>query len=372
MRNKFTQSGVGCQAVGMSAVRTLSSTYAEARAAFLAAASEAGARLTEFPHDLKGPDGGDLAIDVAEFGPADAESVLVVVSATHGVEGFAGSALQLRWLEEHTADRPDGVRVALVHAFNPYGFAWVRRVNEDNVDLNRNFIDWSAPAPSNSDYLELADAIVPASWSDEVQQRTLNVLLDYLDTHGLVKLQGIISGGQYEEPKGVFFGGTGPVWSHRWLRSWTAEHLAAARQVAILDLHTGLGDWGTAQLIGGEAGTELHRRSCEWFGEVVAMGDEDSVSADLSGDWLAAIETIIPNAEIAATAIEYGTIDSISVLQSLRADAWLHGYGDPTGPDAPAIQAQVRAAFADDDPAWLAAIWEPFAACVNRAFTRLG
>ena len=101
------------------------------------------------------------------------------------------------------------------------------------------------------------------------------------------------------------------------------------------------------------------------------MGGEDSVSADLSGDWLGAVDTMLPNAEIAATAIEYGTIDSISVLQALRADAWLHGYGDPTGPDAAAIQAQVRAAFADDDPAWLEAIWAPFATCVERAFARL-
>jgi hypothetical protein len=356
----------------MAAVRTLSPTYADARAAFLAAAATAEARRSEFPHGLKGPDGGDLAIDVAEFGPPDAESVLVVVSATHGVEGFAGSALQLRWVEECTADRPDGVRVVLIHALNPFGFAWIRRVNEDNVDLNRNFIDWTAGTPTNPDYVGLADVIVPASWSDEEQQRTLSVLLDYLDAHGFAQLQAIISGGQYEEPKGVFYGGTGPVWSHRWLRSWFTDHLRAARQVAILDLHTGLGDWGTAQLIGGEAGTALHERSSVWFGDVVPMGGEDSVSADLSGDWLAAAEAMLPRAEVAAVAIEFGTVDPVSVLQSLRADAWLHGYGDPAGPDAPAIQAQVRAAFADDDPAWLDAIWEPFETCVARAFARLG
>ena len=39
---------------------------------------------------------------------------------------------------------------------------------------------------------------------------------------------------------------------------------------------------------------------------------------------------------------------------------WLHGHGDPTGPDAPAVRAQVRAAFADDDPAWIAACWPRF------------
>ena len=51
--------------------------------------------------------------------------------------------------------------------------------------------------------------------------------------------------------------------------------------------------------------------------------------------------------------IEYGTVDAVTVLQSLRADAVLHAHGDPAAPDAAAIRDQVRAAFIDDDPAWL-------------------
>ena len=29
----------------------------------------------------------------------------------------------------------------MIHALNPFGFAHLRRANEDNVDLNRNFVD---------------------------------------------------------------------------------------------------------------------------------------------------------------------------------------------------------------------------------------
>ena len=67
---------------------------------------------------------------------------------------------------------------------------------------------------------------------------------------------------------------------------------------------------------------------------------------------------------------KFGTVDPITVLQALRADAWLHGFGDPRGADSPAVRAQVRAAFADDDPAWLAAVWTRFAEVMGRALAR--
>ena len=50
---------------------------------------------------------------------------------------------------------PAGVRVVLVYAINPHGFAWLRRVTEDNVDLNRNWNrNGRSPAP-NAGYAEL-------------------------------------------------------------------------------------------------------------------------------------------------------------------------------------------------------------------------
>ncbi len=69
-------------------------------------------------------------------------SALVVSSGVHGVEGFFGSAVQLAFLEKLPPDwrPPEGAAVVLIHALNPFGFAWQRRFNEENVDLNRNFL----------------------------------------------------------------------------------------------------------------------------------------------------------------------------------------------------------------------------------------
>ena len=154
------------------------------------AATRIEARVDSYQHPLAGLEGEELFVDVAEVGPVDATSVVLVVSGTHGVEGYLGSALQrhhLETLDPATFDPADldlatlegeishgerDVAFIFVHALNPYGFSWVRRVNEDNVDLNRNFVDWTQSHPRNDDYGLLADTLVPASWSDEEQTRT--------------------------------------------------------------------------------------------------------------------------------------------------------------------------------------------------------
>lgn len=337
--------------------RGLTETYAGSRRRFLDAARAAGAEVTSHVHPMRGIDGEELAIDVATAGPHDAASVLVIVSGTHGVEGFTGSALQHDWLVSRADERPQDPRVVLVHALNPYGFAWVRRVNEDNVDVNRNFVDWSQPPPANEDYGGLAHLLVPERWDDDTQQTTTLQLLAHAEEVGFARLQEVVSGGQYSHPTGVFYGGTGPVWSHRWLVEHLPGLVGPAARVGLIDLHTGLGPWGHGELISHEAGDAPgYRRSAAWWGEVRSMVDGESVSAQLSGDWLGSLERLLPGVEVTAVALEFGTVDGVSVLQALRADAVLHAHGDPLGDDARDVRSQVRAAFADDDPAWFEAV----------------
>ncbi|CAN5397765.1 hypothetical protein BH10ACT3_BH10ACT3_08810 [soil metagenome] len=356
----------------MTSTPALHATYIEAREAFLSAASAAGARVEHHLHPLTGPSGEELAIDVAELGPEDATNAVLVVSGTHGVEGYCGSALQTGWLAGHAAERPADTAVVFVHALNPFGFAWVRRVNEDNVDLNRNFVDWDAPLPLNEGYERLAGDMVPEDWSDAVQERTSTTLLEIGAEMGFDEFATAVSGGQFLHPQGVFYGGSGPVWSHRWLTDWSSKRFSAVERLAILDLHTGLGPWGHGELISSEHHrSAAYERSRAWWDDITSMADGDSVSAPLEGDWLAAATEFCPGPEITSIAIEYGVIDSISVVQALRADAWLHAYGDPTGPLAPGIRAATRAAFADDDPAWMDAVWPKFHDTLERTFRGL-
>src|SRR5438128_436045 len=102
-----------------------------------------GGRLEILPIAAKGPRGEDLSVDVGWFGAAEPDHVLVHSSGIHGVEGFAGSAIQLQIIDALPAIAENAALV-LVHVLNPYGMAWLRRVNEENVDLNRNCLEDAA------------------------------------------------------------------------------------------------------------------------------------------------------------------------------------------------------------------------------------
>jgi hypothetical protein len=98
-------------------------------------------------HPLLGRDGELLAMDVARFGAADAPAVLILSSGCHGVEGYCGSGVQNALLADagfHAAAARAGVALLYIHALNPYGFSWLRRTTHENVDLNRNFQDFSS------------------------------------------------------------------------------------------------------------------------------------------------------------------------------------------------------------------------------------
>lgn len=340
--------------------RKLAADYTEARARFLDAAQAAGARLTRHDHPDRGPAGEALATDVAVLGRPDAPARLLVISGTHGVEGFAGSACQVLMLRDR-APVPDDLAVVVVHAINPYGFAWIRRVNEDNVDLNRNCVDFAAP-PENPGYDELAGVLVPPTWDDATLEAANGVLLEYAAAHGFDGLQAAVSAGQYRHPEGIFYGGAHAVWSQRTLAAIGREHLAGAERVAILDLHTGLGEYGASELIAGHPRSGGEERLAAWYGEggYAIPSTGDSVSADVQGDILDALDSWLPGTDVTGVAIEWGTVDIVSVSNALRADAWLHAYGDPRGSAAGPIKQQLLDAFAPADPDWLHAVEDRF------------
>src|SRR4029434_6911072 len=152
----------------MNAVAHFSQSYAEARDRFLAAAP--ARELAVESHVLEGHagvDGETLAMDVALAGDPSAPGLLILWSATPGIEGYCGSGCQVAYLHDDAFARMIGetrTAVLFVHALNPYGFSHGRRVNEDNADLNRNFRDFSVPPPPNAAYAAVHPMLIPATW----------------------------------------------------------------------------------------------------------------------------------------------------------------------------------------------------------------
>ncbi len=182
----------------MADVDRFSESYSEARSKFLAAAEAANARVDTYDNPNRGPDGDGLHTDVASLGSNDAEGVLLLGSGTHGVEGFCGSGIQTGLLQDGIEKRlPPNLRLVMVHAINPYGFSYLRRVNEDNIDLNRNFVDHSEPYRKNTNYDALAKVINPRPYWPLSSGASITYLLLYQVIHGRAALQSAITSGQH-------------------------------------------------------------------------------------------------------------------------------------------------------------------------------
>ncbi|MBI1239781.1 MAG: DUF2817 domain-containing protein [Alphaproteobacteria bacterium] len=346
----------------MGASDYFSRDYSDARAKFHDAASAAGASLTAHlnPH-VKGPGGEDLAMDVAVLGDPNAASALLVTSATHGVEGFAGSGVQIAMLKTGLAKAAaENLKVVLIHALNPYGFAWLRRVNEDNVDLNRNAVDHGAPHPVNAGYRELASAIAPREWGKGKTAAPNAVLRQYVQDNGAFALQEAISAGQYEFPDGLYFGGQFETWSLGTFGHVVRRAFPRTRNLVLLDVHTGLGARGALEMISEWAPeSPAYRRARDWWGErVKTTATGESLSAHLSGTLDTFIPGLLPHAEVTPIALEYGTHPTEVIFHALRADNWLHQHADPQGPEAPAIKAEIRDAFYADADDWKTLVWQ--------------
>ena len=274
--------------------------YREARDAFLSTGE--GYARDGIPHPGRGPNGGALACDLAWRNP-EAAAQLVTVSGTHGIEGLAGGACQTHWLG---TDLPDGVGVLHIHAINPYGFAWRRRVDHENIDVNRNFIDFTQPLPENPAYEELAGSLAPDIW-DEVSDRISRIAWrEFMARDGEVAFAEAIMRGQYRHPTGLYYGGQAPCWSRQVFKRIVMERLGMAKRIALIDLHSGLGARGEVQLIcRHEDGSDALRRARGWFGERVhrpVLGDR--VPAQVSGALRTALERWLPTAEITAVALK--------------------------------------------------------------------
>jgi hypothetical protein len=338
--------------------------YLDARAKFLAAAKAAGARVSTALHPAaKGPGGHDLAMDRATLGPADAPHVLVIVSGTHGPEGYCGSGVQTGLLATGRAGdwARAGVKIVMIHAHNPYGFAWDTRFNEDNIDLNRNYLaDWTPPLPRNPGYEALAEWAAPVDRSEAAREEADRALLAWAATNGFPALQSALSGGQYSHPKGVYYGGARPSWSHETLMGFLDAEARGATRLVTIDLHTGLGPFGHGEIITETAPGSAHHDRLEalWPGQVRSTKDGSSVSADLFGTMDGAIARRFAAALPACIAIEFGTVDTMSVFRATQASSWLHCHGDREGPDAGPIRQASRDAFNPDTDAWKTMVWD--------------
>jgi hypothetical protein len=304
-----------------------STTYAEARAKFLALAARRGAEVISTPHPSeRGAQGEELAIDIAIFGDRQAEKTLFLVSGTHGQEGFYGSALQIEFLRD--LDIPQGINVVALHGLNPWGFSHLSRTDHQNIDVNRNFTDY-VPLAQDEIYPPLFRALCPDDWTEETIDWS-GVRDELTGKYGAKRMVTAAGGGQIIEPTGMNYVGTGPSWSRSVVEDLLPKVFAHARKIAFIEWHTGLGGYGELSHIPMmQPGSPGYERMFDWLDEdarstwTKGMGDFDGVTPDYRGWFSAWLPATAPHAEWAGMVIEAGTYGVIEVMDGIRMDRWL-------------------------------------------------
>lgn len=297
-----------------------------------------------------GPDAEELFTDALWIGPEHASRVLVLIGGTHGIEGFAGSAVQIDQLglisEGHVLI-PDNTAMLMIHALTPWGYAWQRRCDADGVDLNRNAIDFSRPLPENKDY----DRLKNVFYLEDAAKRK-RVLAEFEQQHGRVALEKAVSAGQYHDPTGPFYGGTAPA--HGWLVSedLMRQYTLQERDLAVIDLHTGLGSYGYGEIIcDHQPDSRGARIAKQWYGDSVALpllGTSSSVPKTglLDYAWHA-----IMNQRSCYITLEFGTFSTDQLFEILLRD---HQLWAQSGNEQARLEHRqvMRHHFYPDDRAW--------------------
>jgi len=344
--------------------------YADARSRFLERAQAAGYVLRAHAHaSQRGPAGGLLATDVARHGPRDARFTLLISSGTHGVEGFCGSGCQNALLDSGLLrSLPADMTVVLVHAINPYGFAHLRRVNEDNVDCNRNFVPHGSQ-PFNKAYDEVHPLLVPAEWEGAAKRAADEAIYRYIAERGQRAFQSAVSAGQYDHADGLFYGGRAPVWSNDTWRRIVREEAGGSKDVIAIDLHTGLGPSGVGEAIFSGPETDYPLAKALFGDDVTSLSAGTSSSAMVGGTVVDGAREAL-DGRLTMVTLEYGTRPIATILEALRADNWLHVHGQVDSPLGQRIKGAIRDAFYVDEGAWRRAVVERFLSLVERVGER--
>jgi len=267
---------------------------------------------------------GDLTIDLCYI-PALKKSRLIIISCgVHGVEGFAGSAVQ-RMLMREILPKVDleNTGIFLIHGMNPFGFKYVRRVTENNVDLNRNCdVDRALFSIKNEGYSSLVDFLNPEKKLDmgSMENRLFFIRAGIKILQKSMKnLRQSILQGQYEFEKGIFFGGKDFEPQAISIKTALADTISDYDAIFGIDIHSGWGARNKLHLFPNPVENQNVRSAMEkiFEGYQIDWGNTEDFYTT-TGDFSDFIGKIIPGKYYLPMSFEYGTMDSHTTIGSVK------------------------------------------------------
>jgi hypothetical protein len=316
-----------------------------------------------------------LSCDSLWLGDEQAQTVWVFISGTHGVEGYCGSAAQrflLDQLVQQNTRLPESCALLFIHALNPWGMQWARRCDQQGIDINRNFIDFSQLPAADPDY----DKVLECLQLDGAQQRNA-ALATLRDAWGQTHFDRVFSGGQYQHAWAPFYGGQEAGFSQQIIDKMMHAYDLESKRLNVIDIHSGLGPWAYGQLISDHpAGSESNVWAKQLFSDWVAVtahGESFSVpkAGLLDYHW----HRLMTQEKSFFLTLEFGTLGSESLFSVLLDEHlyWKNCLNDDIKNEKdPAYQLQRHAMlhhFCPDNQQWQQAVlfqtWQVLARLIS-------
>lgn len=316
--------------------------YFEAREKFVAAAERAGLRTSRVRVPFE--DQPELFIDFA-FEKRDPARALLQISGVHGIEGFAGSMIQRRVLEDLPSGGPS---LLFVHAMNPYGMALYRRANGSNVDLNRSVHDGKI---ENPDYRYFDTYLNPKSglefYTGLVKAFSARLRL------GENRTRQAVAAGQIEFPHGLFYAGSGLQREVKLFAEFLRTHFREASEITALDIHTGLGDWkGEMLFVDEDREVDAPEYFEKIFGRKMSLADPSEGAYANFGRFSDSIRTVLPRVKLHYCLQEFGTHPASHGLRALRRENFEWRFRQAGTPPPDWVKREMLEAFLPADASW--------------------
>jgi len=340
-------------------------SYEEIRLHLRELTAELGVEISSHPID----EADGLYIDSFYLpGTEEQTNLIVLTTGVHGIEGYIGATmLDVFFAEIYPTLDSGNTGVLVVANVNPYGMKYFRRYNENNVDLNRNFIlDWdSFDLSSNREYPKVDTFLGPTG---KIGNGLWHEVGFYLSlgktaiTEGADTISDALLTGQYEYPQGVYYGGNGDEASTEYLKDVFSQCLESPYEnIVHIDLHSGYGPRYNMVIFNSVYETMNEAESREIFGydHIIAYDSEAfyATTGDTTDFFYRLAQQKQAEATLFSTCFEFGTIgdaffDTILSLKYTIDENRNHWYPTDNAISAQIVRQNYLELFYPTETAW--------------------
>jgi len=254
-----------------------------ARRQFLVACGRAGVTATPYFAPQAGANPPQPIVEVVRFGDPEAESVLALTGGSWKDEGLCASGIQTALLYDRVGeDLPPGVGLALIHAIAPEGLSGLEARSH--------------------------------AWQDQPQRQWTQRALAAAESRFARYIGGHDEAGNREGRKSI-------PWQAQLLCRIADFCFGKASRVALLDIRTGPGNYGDAEIFtctGG--GDEDIRRAARLFGTANLSGGPKAGGSP--GEVAYGLMAALERSALTAAVLEFGTYSMRSILSAGKGRAF--------------------------------------------------